>query len=244
MNMTRRDALKHTALLGAAAAVAPGLLTRAETASLPGAFTLPDLPYATNALEPAIDTKTMQIHYGKHHAGYVRKLNAAMKSVSGTPSLEDLFKKLDEVPAPVQTSVRNNGGGVYNHNLFWESMAPANKEGGGLPQGALAAKINQDFGSLSAFQEAFSKSAGSVFGSGWAWLIVRESDGKLVVTSTSNQDNPLMTSVVKEEHLGKPLLGLDVWEHAYYLHYQNRRSDYISNWWKIVNWNEVERRLG
>lgn len=244
MNMTRRDALKHTALLGAAAAVAPGLLTRAETASLSGAFSLPDLPYATNALEPAIDTRTMQIHHGKHHAGYVRKLNAAMKDVSGTPSLEDLFKKLDEVPEPVRTSVRNNGGGVYNHNLFWKSMAPANEEGGGLPQGNLAAKINQDFGSLSAFQEAFSKAAGSVFGSGWAWLVVRESDGKLMVTSTSNQDNPLMTSVVEEEHLGKPLLGLDVWEHAYYLHYQNRRSDYISNWWKVVNWNEVERRLG
>lgn len=240
MPMTRRDALKHTALLGAAAAVAPRML-----ANPPGSpahhVSLPALPYDFNALEPAIDAQTMRIHHGKHHAGYVRKFNAALEKISGQPSLEELLSHLGDVPESVRTSIRNNGGGAYNHAMFWESMAPIGE--GGVPRGDLAARLNRDFGSLEGFQQAFSGQAGSVFGSGWAWLILREDDNKLAVTSTSNQDNPLMKGVVDEERLGIPLLGLDVWEHAYYLHYQNRRADYVSNWWKVVNWDEIANRL-
>ncbi|MGA0369370.1 MAG: superoxide dismutase [Kiritimatiellia bacterium] len=243
MNITRRDALKKTAILGAAATIAPGLL-RAAASAATGEFKLMLLPYGFDALEPAIDTQTMQIHYGKHHAGYVRKLNAALTEVSGSPSLEELMSGLADVPEPVRLSVRNNGGGTYNHNLFWQSMAPPSEGGGGAPAGALAARIRRDFGSVEAFQQAFSAAAGSVFGSGWAWLILRERDGKLAVVTTANQDNPRMTSVLEPDNCGRPLLGLDVWEHAYYLHYQNRRADYISNWWKVVNWQQVAQRLG
>lgn len=242
MNMTRRDALKKTALLGAAATLAPQWL-RAAAGGEEGGFTLSPLPYAFDALEPAIDARTMEIHHDKHHAGYVRKLNAALKQMTAPESLESLLTDLGDVPAALQENVRNNGGGTYNHNLFWESMAPATQGGGGMPQGDLAAKINKDFGSVEAFQSAFSQAAGTVFGSGWAWLILRERDGKLAVVSTANQDNPLMKSVLPPEQIGKPLLGLDVWEHAYYLHYQNRRADYIANWWKIVNWSAVSERL-
>lgn len=241
MNMTRRDALKRTALLGATATIVPGLL-RAAGEGVNGGYNVDPLPYSVDGLEPAIDARTMRIHHDRHYAGYVRKLNAALQEVSGTPSLETLFATLDEQPASVKTSLQNNGGGTYNHALFWKSMAPTSR-GGGVPNGKLAAEITREFGSFANFQEEFSKSAGSVFGSGWAWLIQRERDGKLMVTSTSNQDNPLMKSVVGEANSGNPLLGLDVWEHAYYLHYQNRRSDYISNWWKIVNWQEIENRM-
>ncbi|WFB35617.1 superoxide dismutase [Kiritimatiellota bacterium B12222] len=242
MPITRRDALKRTALLGAAAALAPGWLTRAQSVEA-AMFVLPDLPYPANALEPAIDARTMQIHHDKHHAGYVRKLNAAMAEVSGEYSYEELFAGMDTFPETLQGAIRNNGGGAYNHDLFWTSMAPPARGGGGMPSGALAAKINQDFGSFAVFQDQFSQAAGTVFGSGWAWLIQRKSDGKLVIVTTENQDNPLMVSVLPPEKLGTPLLGLDVWEHAYYLHYQNRRADYISNWWKVVNWPEVSLRL-
>ncbi len=242
MNMTRRDALKKTALLGATAAIAPGWL-RAGGEAVGEAFTLMPLPYAENALEPAIDARTMQIHHDKHHAGYVRKLNAAVKELSGSTSLESLLANLDQQPEAIRTSLRNNGGGTYNHNLFWQSMAPASEGGGGMPTGKLAAAISRDFGSFEAFQTAFAQAAGSVFGSGWAWLIVREGSGKLAVVSTANQDNPLMKSELAASELGRPLLGLDVWEHAYYLHYQNRRSDYISNWWKVVNWPAVSARM-
>ncbi|MEX2607900.1 MAG: superoxide dismutase [Kiritimatiellia bacterium] len=232
--------MKRTALLGATAAIAPRIL-----ANSPGSpahhLSLPALPYAFDALEPAIDAQTMRIHHGRHHAGYVSKFNKALESISGEPSLDQLLARIPDVPGSVRTSIRNNGGGAYNHAMFWESMAPIGE--GGAPGGELAAGLNRDFGSVAAFQEAFSEQAGSVFGSGWAWLILRESDNKLAVTSTPNQDNPLMKGVVAEERLGTPLLGLDVWEHAYYLHYQNRRADYVSNWWKVVNWDAVAGRL-
>lgn len=195
-------------------------------------FTLPALPYDHNALEPHIDTKTMEIHHGKHHNAYVNNLNGA---VEGT-DLEG--KSLEELMQNVSThspAVRNNGGGHYNHSLFWTVMGP-NK--GGAPTGALAEAIDSAFGSFDSFKEQFAKAAATRFGSGWAWLVV--ADGKLVVTSTPNQDNPLMdVADVK----GTPILGLDVWEHAYYLNYQNRRPDYISAFWNVVNWDEVSKRF-
>ncbi|MEZ4920839.1 MAG: superoxide dismutase [Saprospiraceae bacterium] len=195
-------------------------------------FTLPNLPYDFNALEPHVDARTMEIHHGKHHAGYVNNLNAA---VDGTPnagkSLEELLANVSSLGA----AVRNNGGGHYNHSLFWTVMSP---NGGGAPTGALAAQIDADFGSLDAMQQEFNKAAATRFGSGWAWLCVG-ADKKLFVTSTPNQDNPMMDVADKK---GTPILGLDVWEHAYYLHYQNRRPDYVSAWWNVVNWDEVARR--
>ena len=194
-------------------------------------FTLPNLPYAHNALEPHVDALTMEIHHGKHHQAYVNNLNAA---VEGTPmagkSLEDLMKQHSDVPA-----VRNNGGGHYNHSMFWTLMSP---NGGGLPTGALAADINATFGSFDAFKEAFAKAAATRFGSGWAWLCVNTA-GKLEICSTANQDNPLMPSV---GCAGTPILGLDVWEHAYYLKYQNRRPDYVSAFFNVTNWAEVASR--
>jgi superoxide dismutase, Fe-Mn family len=195
-------------------------------------FELPKLDYAANALEPHIDTKTMEIHHGKHHAGYTNNLNAA---IAGTDlegkSIEDILKSLDMTNA----AVRNNGGGFYNHSLFWKVMSP---NGGGTPTGELLSAINGAFGSFDSFKETFTKAAGTRFGSGWAWLCVNSS-GKLSVCSTLNQDNPLMPGV---DCQGTPILGLDVWEHAYYLNYQNRRPDYISAFWNVVDWNEVSRR--
>lgn len=195
-------------------------------------FELPALPYAFNALEPHIDARTMEIHHDKHHAAYVNNLN---KAVEGTEmegkSLEDLFASISKYPA----AVRNNGGGHYNHSLFWEIMGP-NK--GGAPSGKLADAINSAFGSFDKFKEQFSNAAATRFGSGWAWLVV--SNGKLVVSSTPNQDNPLMDVA---EVKGIPILGIDVWEHAYYLHYQNRRPDYISAFWNVINWDEVAKRF-
>jgi Fe-Mn family superoxide dismutase len=194
------------------------------------AFELPKLPYDFNALEPHIDTKTMEIHHGKHHNGYVTNLNNA---IAGTDlegkSLEDLMKV-----AGSNAAVRNNGGGHYNHSLFWTILSP---NGGGNPSGVLAAAIDSKFGSFDAFKEEFGKAAATRFGSGWAWLSV--ANGELVVSSTPNQDNPLMdVADVK----GTPILGLDVWEHAYYLNYQNRRPDYVAAFWNIVNWEEVAKR--
>lgn len=192
------------------------------------AFELPSLPYATDALEPNIDTKTMEIHHGKHHAGYTTKLNGA---IAGTnlegESIEDILASVGSAGA----GVRNNGGGFYNHCLFWEVMAP---NAGGMPSGDLADAIDAAFGSFDAFKDQFSNAAATQFGSGWAWLIVV--DGKLKVTSTPNQDNPLMDVV---EVKGQPILGLDVWEHAYYLNYQNRRPDYINAFFNVVNWSKV-----
>jgi Fe-Mn family superoxide dismutase len=193
------------------------------------AFELPELPYAHDALEPHIDTKTMQIHHGKHHAGYTAKLNAA---VAGT-GLED--KSIVEILRGLDMSngaLRNNGGGYFNHNLFWEVMSP---NGGGTPEGELASAINDAFGSFEAFKDAFSAAAATQFGSGWAWLCVNK-EGKLEVCSTPNQDNPLMPGVNCE---GTPILGLDVWEHAYYLNYQNRRPDYIEAFFNVINWDKV-----
>lgn len=193
------------------------------------AFELPALPYASNALEPHIDTKTMEIHHGKHHAAYVAKLNAAIEGTDmAGKTLEDLVKNHHSNGA-----VRNHGGGHYNHTLFWSVMSP---NGGGMPIGALAEAINKAFGSFDAFKTEFDNAAANRFGSGWAWLCV--CDGTLCVCSTANQDNPLMGEGCK----GTPILGLDVWEHAYYLNYQNRRPDYVSAFWNVVNWDEVARR--
>ena len=193
------------------------------------AFELPELSYAHDALEPHIDTKTMQIHHGKHHAGYTTKLNAA---VAGTnlegKSIVEILRDLDMNNG----ALRNNGGGYFNHNLFWEVMSP---NGGGSPEGELAAAINDAFGSFDAFKDAFSAAAATQFGSGWAWLCVNKGD-KLEVCSTPNQDNPLMPGVNCE---GTPILGLDVWEHAYYLNYQNRRPDYIEAFFNVINWEKV-----
>lgn len=196
------------------------------------AFELPALPYAHNALEPHIDTATMEIHHGKHHAAYVNNLNAAIAGTENEgKSLEELMANISKLPA----AVRNNGGGHYNHSLFWSIMGP---NGGGEPTGKLADAINHTFGSFTAFKEEFAKAGATRFGSGWAWLCVE--NGKLKVCSTPNQDNPLMDVVT--DCNGTPILGLDVWEHAYYLHYQNRRPDYINAFWSVVNWAEVSRR--
>ncbi|MBU1680706.1 MAG: superoxide dismutase [Bacteroidetes bacterium] len=194
-------------------------------------FELPALPYSYDALEPHIDARTMEIHHGKHHAGYVAKLNAAVEGTNFEgKSFEELFKN-----ASANAAVRNNGGGTYNHNLFWTNMSP---NGGGAPTGELSESINSSFGSFENFKTKFSDAAATRFGSGWAWLVKTESG--LVVTSTPNQDNPLMDIA---DVKGTPLLTLDVWEHAYYLHYQNRRPDYISAFYNVINWEEVSKRF-
>ncbi len=195
-------------------------------------FELPVLPYSYDALEPYIDARTMEVHYSKHHAGYVNKLNTAL---AGTPhegkSFEELFSEVSALP----TAIRNNGGGVFNHNLYWTIMGPNR---GGAPTGELETAINSAFGSFDAFKNKFTEAATTQFGSGWAWLIV--SDGKLLVTKTQNQDNPLMDL---NETKGTPILTLDVWEHAYYLKYQNRRPDYIEAFYNVIDWTEVGRRF-
>ncbi|WP_026999807.1 superoxide dismutase [Eisenibacter elegans] len=192
-------------------------------------FELPNLPYAHDALEPHIDKATMEIHHGKHHAGYTTNLN---KAIEGTElegkTIEEILQTIDKHPA----AVRNNAGGFYNHNLFWTVMSP---NGGGSPSGELAAAIDRDFGSFEKFKEAFSAAATTRFGSGWAWLCVHKG-GKLEVSSTPNQDNPLMPNVGAT---GMPILGIDVWEHAYYLKYQNRRPDYVAAFWNVIDWNKV-----
>lgn len=192
------------------------------------------LPYATNALQPAIDQQTMELHYGKHHKAYVDNLNAQIKTYPELDKMDPV--QLQKQISKYNTAVRNNGGGHFNHTFFWESLAPANKTG--QPSAALTKQINQDFGSMDAFKQKFNEAATGRFGSGWAWLIVT-SEGKLAITSTPNQDNPLMDLA---ETKGQPLLGLDVWEHAYYLKYQNRRADYIKAFWSVVNWNKVNER--
>ncbi len=196
------------------------------------AFTLPDLPYPHEALEPHVDAQTMQIHHGKHHATYVSKLNEAVQGTKfENMTIEELLGNLNAVPEDKRTAVRNNGGGHANHSMFWKIMSP---QGGGKPSGELASAIDQAFGGFDAFKEKFANAAATRFGSGWAWLSV-DSGGNLIVESTPNQDSPLMEG-------RKPILGLDVWEHAYYLKYQNRRPDYVSAWWNVVNWDEVARR--
>ena len=198
------------------------------------AFQLPPLPYAFDALEPHIDAKTMEIHHDKHHAAYVTNLNAALEKLPAlqSKSIEALLKEINSVPEEIRTAVRNNGGGHMNHTMFWELMGP---KAGGEPTGALADAINKSFGSFAAFKEQFAKAGMGRFGSGWAWLI--KHDNKLSIESTANQDQPIMEGKLA-------ILGVDVWEHAYYLKYQNRRADYLAAWWNVVNWNEVAKRFG
>ncbi len=197
-------------------------------------YTLPPLPYPTNALEPFIGAKTMEIHHGKHHQAYITNANNALKDHPDLQAMpvEELIQHLDKVPEAIRGVVRNNAGGHANHSLFWTVMKPG---GGGEPTGAVADAITKDLGGFPAFKEAFTKAAATRFGSGWAWLVVK--DGKLAVTSTPNQDSPLM------DNAGTPILGLDVWEHAYYLDYQNKRPDYIGAWFSTINWDEVARRF-
>jgi Fe-Mn family superoxide dismutase len=197
------------------------------------AYTLPPLPYAPDALEPHIDKQTMEIHHGKHHQAYVNNLNTALEKHPDlqSKSVEDLIRGISTVPEDIRTAVRNNGGGHANHTMFWQIMGP---HAGGQPTGAIADAITSSFGGFDAFKEQLAKAGVGRFGSGWAWVI--DHGGKLVIESTANQDSPLMEGK-------KPVLGIDVWEHAYYLKYQNRRPDYISAWWNVVNWNEVNKRL-
>ena len=196
------------------------------------ASTLPPLPYAPDALEPHIDAQTMQIHHGKHHQTYVNNLNAALEKAPELQnrSIEDLMREVDRAPEGVRTAVRNNGGGHLNHTMFWQIMAP---NAGGEPSGAIGEAIRSTFGDFAKFREQFTAAGTGRFGSGWAWLVA--DGGRLGITSTPNQDNPLMEGK-------QPVMGLDVWEHAYYLKYQNRRPDYIQAWWNVVNWPEVSRR--
>ncbi|MDE3155103.1 MAG: superoxide dismutase [Acidobacteriota bacterium] len=197
------------------------------------AFALPPLPYAHDALEPHIDKMTMEIHHGKHHAAYVNNLNAALEKHPElqSKSVEDLLRGISSVPEDIRTAVRNNGGGHANHAMFWQIMGP---HAGGAPTGAIADAITGAFGSFDTFKEQFAKAGMGRFGSGWAWLV--EQNGKLAIESTANQDSPLMEGK-------KVVMGVDVWEHAYYLKYQNRRGDYLSAWWNVVNWAEINKRL-
>ncbi len=244
--MTRRQALKTTALASAAIATIPTALaqqggglrpempmTGALLDTAPAPFTLPPLPYDYDALEPFIDTETMHIHHDKHHAAYIANLNKAIAEFpdQGNKSVEDLLKNLDAVPEKIRTAVRNNGGGHENHSLFWQMMKPG---GGGEPSGDLAKAIDSTFGNFSTFKETFSKAALGQFGSGWAWLVL--DGGNLKIESSPNQDTPLSSGQT-------PLLGLDVWEHAYYLKHQNKRGDYIAAWWNVTNWDFVASRF-
>lgn len=196
-------------------------------------FDLPELPYAHDALEPHIDAKTMKIHHTKHHAGYAAKLNAALEKagITGSPTVEELLSDLDSLPPNIRPAVRNNGGGYLNHTLFWNCMSP---QGGGRPNGEIAKAIERTFGGFTEFQIVFSDTATGLFGSGWAWLVLNRA-GDLRVTYTANQDSPIMEGET-------PLLGLDVWEHAYYLKHQNRRPDYVKAWWNVVDWEAVGAR--
>jgi Fe-Mn family superoxide dismutase len=239
---TRRDFLKKTAILSAGALVGNQLI-HANTVTTPnevetsvGLYTLPLLPYSYEALEPHIDKETMQIHYTKHHQAYVNNLNKAIEGLDSNltekaQTLNSIFENINQFP----DAVRNNGGGHYNHSLFWTLMKP---NGGGLPVGNLAKAITTSFGSVEEFKKQFNDAAMKRFGSGWAWLVLK--DGKLQIGSTANQDNPLMK--LKGKGLkGKPVVALDVWEHAYYLKNQNRRNDYIASWWNVINWDEAEK---
>jgi Fe-Mn family superoxide dismutase len=204
------------------------------------AYELPPLPYSKDALEPYIDAQTMDIHHGKHHAAYVTNLNKAIagKADLEAKSVEDLIRNLDGVPADIRNVVRNNGGGHANHSMFWKLLAP---KAGGAPSGPLGDSINRTFGSLDSFKEKFEAGGLGRFGSGWVWLVVNQ--GKLEIVSTANQDNPIMGKAVSGAE-GSPILGCDVWEHAYYLKYQNRRADYLKAFWNVVNWAEVAKHFG
>ena len=263
--MTRRQALQTTALVTAAFATVPGAIAQTTPAVAPGAptgpFTLPPLPYAFDALEPHIDARTMEIHHNKHHAAYVTNLNKAVADYPDVAkkSVEELVMDLNAVPEKIRTAVRNNGGGHYNHSLFWQIMK---KDGGGEPTGELARAIEANFGKFNDLKTKFNEAATKVFGSGWAWLVLGP-DKKLHVISTPNQDPTIMDVVGSNAAANKAmakryglapanfetansekisLLGLDVWEHAYYLKYQNKRADYIAAWWNVVNWDFVAER--
>jgi len=237
--MTRRQALKTTLLTSLACATAVEMpfanaQTSATTAAGSGGpFTLPSLPYAFDALEPHIDAQTMQIHHDKHHAAYVANLNKAVAEIPTpiAPTVDLLLKHLDSVPEKVRTAVRNQGGGHYNHSLFWQMMK---KNGGGEPSGELAKAIDKSFGSFNAFKDQFTKAAVGQFGSGWAWLV--KDNGDLKIVPTANQDSPLSEGKT-------PLLGVDVWEHAYYLKYQNRRPEYVTAWFNVINWDFAAQRF-
>jgi len=235
--MDKRTFIKAGSLLTAAAFLDP--LTACSTtkkmvvSTEKGVFTLPALSYAVDALEPHIDKMTMEIHHGKHHAAYIQKLNDAIK---GNPFAEMTIEQMMTKITDKDGAVRNNGGGHYNHSLFWATLSPKSA----APTGKLVDAINATFGSMDKFKTAFSDSSKSVFGSGWTWLCVGN-DKKLFISNTPNQDNPLMTNIVKQ--LGTPILGLDVWEHAYYLKYQNKRADYITAFWNVVNWENVGNRF-
>jgi len=233
--ITRRQALKRAALLAAGASVLPQFLNAAAPAAPAapdGPFKLPPLPYPADALEPAIDAQTMTIHHDRHHAAYVANLNKALvgHDALAKKSIDQIVRNLDDVPESIRTAVRNNGGGHYNHSLFWQMMS----KGGGQLKGALAKAIDTRFGSFDKFKTGFTDAAMKVFGSGWAWLVI--SEGKLEITSRPNQDNPLT-----QNH--PPLLGLDVWEHAYYLKYQNKRADYVAAFLNVINWDFVAERF-
>ncbi len=233
MTLTRRELLSTVggAALAAVAVPRSGTVVHAQAAS--GPYTLPALPYPAAALEPHIDAQTMTIHHERHHQAYITGLNTALAgapAVAGKP-LEELLRNLAAVPENIRTPVRNHGGGHFNHVQFWTLMAPG---GGGAPTGAAAAAITGAFGSVETFRQQFNQAAGARFGSGWAWL--SDENGKLVVHSTANQDTPLAEG-------RRPIFGLDVWEHAYYLKYQNRRADYVAAFWNVINWTEVNRRL-
>jgi Fe-Mn family superoxide dismutase len=231
--MTRRKALQTTALAAAATAIVPQAIAQTAPATPGGPFTLPPLPYAFDALEPHIDARTMEIHHDRHHKAYVDNLNkavASMPSVGGSLAIDSLLQNLSALPENVRAAVRNNGGGHYNHSVFWQMMK---QHGGGEPKGELARAIETNFGSFNAFKEGFGKAGLGQFGSGWAWLVM--SQGKLAIESSANQDSPLTSGK-------QPLLGVDVWEHAYYLKYQNKRADYIAAWWNVVNWDVVAER--
>ncbi len=239
--LNRRDFLRASSLLAAGGLFgwtkpATGHNHGAASSARSFSLTLADLPYAFDALEPSIDARTMEIHHGRHHAAYT---NNTVAAVNEHPellghTLEQLIKDIPALPRAIQTTIRNNGGGHWNHDLFWEIMSP---NGGGEPSGKLAEAIAAEWGDFDAFKAAFKQAGMTRFGSGWAWLI-SDSAGRLKITSTANQDNPLMRHIVDE--LGTPILGLDVWEHAYYLHYQNRRGDYIDAWWDVVHWDHVD----
>ncbi len=198
-------------------------------------YSLPSLEYSVDALEPHVDARTMEIHHGKHHQTYIDKLNGAIEGHSelGEKSVDDLITNLSDLPESMQTAVRNNGGGHFNHTFFWQCISP---NGGGTPSGELSNAIDATFGSFDAFKNEFLQAAITRFGSGWAWLIKQE-DGSLAVTSSPNQDNPLMQGIT--DHCGTPIIGLDVWEHAYYLNYQNRRPDYVTAFWNVVDWERA-----
>jgi len=235
MSMTRREALQRTGLAAAIATVGQINLSAADAPAAPtGPFTLPKLPYAFDALEPHIDAKTMEIHHDKHHAAYVANLNKAVAGQNVAKNEIDLIRDLTKVPESIRTAVRNNGGGHVNHTLFWQIMK---KNGGGQPKGELAKAIDTMFGSFDKFKDEFTKAATMTFGSGWAWLSVDPAhDGGLVLQNLPNQDSPYSQGRT-------PILGLDVWEHAYYLKYQNRRPEYVAAFWNVINWDEVASRF-